>query len=83
MTIQRGPGYTRYEADILISGLRKVDSRMGDAVEFIRATGCRTETLFNRSTHYTMLNLLRSSYIMRSNDRETSSMCELVFLSGL
>ena len=49
VTIQRGPAYTKDEADILISGLRKADPRMGDAVEFIRATGCRAETIFNRT----------------------------------
>ncbi|WP_333870965.1 hypothetical protein [Desulforamulus putei] len=46
VTVQRGPAYTPEEADRLIQELRKINPRAGDALEFIRATGCRAESIF-------------------------------------
>lgn len=46
VTIQRGPAYTPEEADILTQELRTVNPKVADALEFIRATGCRAESIF-------------------------------------
>lgn len=48
VTVQRGPAYTIQEADQLIKRITQVDKRAADALEFIRATGCRAETIFGR-----------------------------------
>lgn len=48
VTAQRGPAYTRHEADRLIREIARVDKRSADALNFIRATGCRAETIFGR-----------------------------------
>lgn len=46
VTVQRGPAYTPEEANRLIQELRKINPKAGDALEFIRATGCRAESIF-------------------------------------
>lgn len=48
VTVQRGPAYTPEEADRLIKRMADVDKRAADALEFIRATGCRAESIFGR-----------------------------------
>lgn len=48
VTVQRGPAYTPREADKLIREIARVDKRAADALRFIRATGCRAETIFGR-----------------------------------
>jgi integrase len=48
VTVQRGPAYTSLEANRLIRKLTRVDKRGADALKFIRATGCRAETIFGR-----------------------------------
>ncbi|WP_027365095.1 hypothetical protein [Desulfotruncus alcoholivorax] len=48
VTVQRGPAYTTREADQLIKKIGQVDKRAADAMNFIRATGCRAETIFGR-----------------------------------
>lgn len=48
VTVQRGPAYTPREADKLIREIAWVDKRAADALRFIRATGCRAETIFGR-----------------------------------
>lgn len=46
VTIQRGPAYTSEEADKLTQELRAMNPQAADALEFIRATGCRAESIF-------------------------------------
>jgi integrase len=48
VTVQRGPAYTHQEANELINKVARVNNRAADALRFIRATGCRAETLFGR-----------------------------------
>ncbi len=48
ITVQRGPAYTYQEANQLIKKVARLDKRAGDALEFIRATGCRAESIFGR-----------------------------------
>ncbi|ACV63252.1 hypothetical protein Dtox_2443 [Desulfofarcimen acetoxidans DSM 771] len=48
VTEQRGPAYKEHEADRLISEMVRQDKRAADALLFIRATGCRAETIFGR-----------------------------------
>jgi len=48
VTVQRGPAYTPEEADRLIERLAEIDRQAADAMEFIRATGCRAESIFGR-----------------------------------
>lgn len=48
VTAQRGPAYTTREADKLTREIARVDKRSADALNFIRATGCRAETVFGR-----------------------------------
>lgn len=48
VTVQRGPAYTPQEADILIKRMAQMDQRVADALTFIRATGCRAESIFGR-----------------------------------
>lgn len=46
VTKQRGPAYTPEEANKLIHELRVINPKAADAMEFIRATGCRAESVF-------------------------------------
>nr|WP_204617230.1 hypothetical protein [Desulforadius tongensis] len=48
VTVQRGPAYTPEEADRLIKRMAEIDPRAADALKFIRATGCRAESIFGR-----------------------------------
>lgn len=48
VTVQRGPAYTPQEADALIKRITGVDRRAADVLTFIRATGCRAESIFGR-----------------------------------
>ncbi len=48
VTVQRGPAYTPEESDRLIKRMAEIDPRAADALEFIRATGCRAESIFGR-----------------------------------
>ncbi len=48
VSVQRGPAYTPQEANQLIKKVAQVDKRAADALKFIRATGCRAETIFGR-----------------------------------
>lgn len=51
VTPQRGPAYTPEEADQLISIIRQRDPILADALTFIRATGCRAESIFGTRRH--------------------------------
>lgn len=46
--VQRGPVYNSEEVDMLIKWMAEIDPRAADALEFIRATGCRAESIFGR-----------------------------------
>ena len=46
VSIQRGPAYKPEEADRLIQGIREINPKAADALDFIRATGCRAESIF-------------------------------------
>jgi len=48
VTVQRGPAYTPRESNKLTREIARVDKHSADALRFIRATGCRSETIFGR-----------------------------------
>jgi integrase len=48
VTVQRGPAYTPQESDVLIKKMAQTDQLSSDALTFIRATGCRAESVFGR-----------------------------------
>jgi len=48
VTVQRGPAYTPHEVNQLTKKIARMDKRAADALNFIRATGCRAETIFGR-----------------------------------